>query len=86
MGNDNLLTLIKRAAMDAFEASKPCTTQIGTVKKLSPLEISIGQKIVLDIDFLDITTTASEKMKKGSKVLMIRQAGGQKYSVIDTLK
>lgn len=72
--------------MDAVDASKPCTTYVGKVKKLSPLQISVGQKLVLDADFLDITTTANEKMKKGSRVLLIRQAGGQKYSIIDTLK
>ncbi|MDE5588234.1 MAG: DUF2577 domain-containing protein [Acetatifactor sp.] len=71
--------------MEAIEASKPCTTCMGEVKKLSPLQIGVGQKMVLDADFLDITSTANKNMKKGSKVLLIRQAGGQKYSVIDTL-
>lgn len=83
---NNLVQLIKRVAMDAVEASKPCTTYVGKVKKLSPLQITIGQSWVLDSDFLDITSRADEKMKKGSRVLMIRQAGGQKYTVVDTLK
>lgn len=82
----NLLTLIKRAAMEAFEASKPCTTCTGQVKEVSPLRIGLDQKKVLDEDFLDVTSTAKEKIKKGSSVLLIRQAGGQKYSVIDTLE
>lgn len=82
----NLLALIKRAAMEAFEASKPCTTCTGQVKEVLPLRISLDQKKVLDGDFLDVTSTAKEKIKKGSSVLLIRQAGGQKYSVIDTLE
>ncbi len=82
----NLVALIKRAAMEAFEASKPCTTCIGQVKRVSPLRVSLDQKKVLDEDFLEVTSTAKEKLKKGSSVLLIRQAGGQKYSVIDTLE
>lgn len=82
----NLVALIKRAAMEAFNASKPCTTCIGEVKKVSPLQIGLDQKKVLDEDFLELTSTAKEKIKKGSSVLLIRQAGGQKYSVIDTLE
>ena len=86
MADTNLVQLIKRIALDAFNASKPCTTIIGKVKSVSPIKIKCGDKILLDKDFLDITTTASERLTKGAKVVMIRQAGGQKYTVIDTLK
>lgn len=82
----DLLVLIKRAAVEAIAASKPCTTDTGKIESISPLKVSIGQKLVLDSDFLDVTSTAKENMQKGSKVLLIRQAGGQKYSIIDTLE
>lgn len=85
MPNDNLVTLIKRIAIDAINASKPCNTVVGKVQTTSPISISVGQKLVLDEDFLDVTSIANENMKEGSKVLMIRQAGGQHYVVIDTL-
>ena len=49
------------------------------------MEVSIGQKMVLDDEFITLTSTAREKIKKGSNVLMLRQAGGQKYVIIDTL-
>ena len=77
---------IKKAAMDALDASKPCDTYIGKVKSTSPLKISVGQKLILSKDFLDVTTTADKSMKAGSRVLLIRKNGGQKYTVIDTLK
>ena len=82
---NDLLQLIKKAAVEAVNASKPCTTCVGKIKTVSPLRVSVGQKMILDRDFLDVTTTARERLKKGSRVLLIRQAGGQKYTIIDTL-
>lgn len=86
--NRNLVQLIKQAAMDAFYASKPCNTYIGKVTKASPLKISIGQKLVLDDDFLDVCERLTEEktLKKNDRVLLIRQQGGQKYAVIDRIE
>ena len=86
MPNESLIALIKRAAMDAYTASKPCNTCVGKVIGVSPLKVAVGQKIVLSADFLDITETAHQRIKSGSRVLLLRQAGGQKYTVVDTLK
>ena len=85
MPNDSMIQLIKRIAVSAVEASKPCNTFTGKVRDISPLVVSIGQKMVLDDEFITLTSTAREKIKKGSNVLMLRQAGGQKYVIIDTL-
>jgi hypothetical protein len=67
--NDSLIQLIKRIAVSAVEASKPCNTFTGKVRDISPLEVSIGQKMVLDDEFITLTSTAREKIKKGSNVL-----------------
>ena len=71
--------------MNAVEASKPCNAVTGKVQSTSPLKISIGQKMVLDKDFLALTDTAKGKIKEGANVLMLRQAGGQRYIVVDIL-
>lgn len=84
-GNKNLVQLIKQCAMDAFRASKPCNTYIGKVAKINPLKISVDQKMILDADFLDICESLGE-LKKGDIVLLIRQQGGQKYTVVDRIK
>lgn len=86
MPNDNLIALIKRAAIEAVNAAKPCDTAVGKVTSLSPIQISVGQKIQLSADFLDVTTIAEDHMKVGSRVLLLRQSGGQKYTVVDTLQ
>lgn len=69
--------------MDAYRASKPCDTVIGTVTKVDPVTVRISQKMTLSGGFLGATQTALASIKKGEKVLMMRQSGGQKYYIID---
>lgn len=85
MANSNLIQLIKRIALEAVTASKPCDILIGNVKSVSPLNIAISQKMVLDEDFLTVSDAAKEKVKKDAAVIMIRRSGGQQFVVIDTV-
>lgn len=85
MANSNLIQLIKRIALEAVTASKPCDVLIGNVKSVSPLNIAISQKMVLDKDFLIISDTVKEKIKKDAAVIVIRRSGGQQFVVIDTV-
>lgn len=85
MSDSSLIQLIKRAAVEAVEAAKPCDYRIGTVIDTSPLKIKLSQTIELEEDFLDLTQNVAKEnaLKKGEKVLMLRKAGGQRYAVID---
>lgn len=83
--NDNLVTLIKKIAVQAVKAQKPATYLTGTVKSLSPLTITVGQKMELEKDFLVASDMAKSRMKVGSTVLMLRAAGGQSFAVVDTI-
>ena len=85
VANSNLIQLIKRIALEAVIASKPCDVQLGNVKSVSPLNIAISQKMVLDEDFLIISDTVKEKIKKDATVIVIRHLGGQQFVVIDTV-
>ena len=84
MPNSNLVQLIKKIAIEAVDASKPCDYKIRTVIEKYPLKIRITQKLCLDEDFLIITQTAEERvLKVGDEVLMIRKQGGKEYVVLD---
>lgn len=84
--NSNIIQLIKRAAIEAVEASKPCIIKLGRVKNISPLKISLGQKIIVDESFLYVTKTARDNIKKNeTRVILLRQQGGSKYVVLDVL-
>ncbi len=81
---NNINQLIKKIAMDAYRAGKPCDIITGIVVEAKPLRIKISAKAILDEDFLAITQTASEAgLEKGDKAALIRAGGGQKYLVID---
>lgn len=44
---NEIVRVIKQAAIDAVEAQKPCTVLFGTVTKEKPLEILVEQKMTL---------------------------------------
>lgn len=81
----NLSQLIKKCSMEAFKASKPCDIMVGKVKSISPLTISVGQQLVLDDDFLIVCDTAKSKLEKNKSVALVRQSGGQRFLIIDTI-
>lgn len=81
----NLSQLIKKCSMEAFKASKPCDAMVGKVKSVSPLAISVGQQLVLDDDFLIVCDTAKSKLEKNKSVALVRQSGGQRFLIIDTI-
>lgn len=80
----NLTQIIKKAAMDAVRASKPCDIVTGTITSVSPLKIKISQKVTLEGDFFAVTETFGKKTHKtGDKVILIQGTGAQRYLVID---
>lgn len=56
----NLVELIKKAADEANEASKPMGVYFGTVTKDEPLEINVEQKINLTKEFLILTNAVKD--------------------------
>lgn len=60
MANTSLVQLIKRAAMEAFAASRPCDAIVGTVVNTGPLEIKISQNLTIDNEFLVLTRNVTD--------------------------
>lgn len=80
----SLTQLIKKCAIEAFNASKPCDYRTGTIIKTDPLTVQISQNVVIPKDFLLLTRRiANTGLEVNDKVLMIRKAGGQQYVIID---
>lgn len=84
LNNDDLLNVIKQAAMDAVNASKPTDGIEAEIISLEPLKIKVDQKLTLTKEFLTITNEMEGKLKKG-KVMLLRLQGGQKYVILGTL-
>lgn len=60
MSSSNFTQLIKRIAMDAVRASKPCDYEIGTVTRTSPLVIKKSNEIEIDEDFLHLAESVTD--------------------------
>lgn len=80
-----LAETIKKAAIDAVEASNPVRVLFGEVLAENPLEIKVDQRFILTQEFLVITDTAEPKLTAGTKVILLRVQGGQQYVVLDKL-
>lgn len=82
----DLLSVIKQAAMEAVEESKPVEICIGKVIKLDPLTVSINPKLSVDAGFLLIPQRLiKEGFINNEELLLLRQRGGQQYIVLDKL-
>ena len=77
----DFLKAIKRAALEAVEASKPVTVCRGKVQSVSPLKISVGQKMILSEKQL-IRLRTAEKIAVSDECLLLREQGGQKYVIL----
>ena len=56
----NLVQLIKKAALDAVNESKPTSIVFGQVINIDPLKIQVDQKLILTSDQLILTTAAMD--------------------------
>lgn len=79
----SFIETIKKAALEAVEASKPCAVVFGTVASITPLKINVEQKLFLSDLQLIKTAAVSGALQIGDKVLLLRVQGGQKYVIWD---
>ncbi|HBF4337410.1 UNVERIFIED_CONTAM: hypothetical protein C3P01_19235 [Clostridioides difficile] len=85
--SQDLLQIIKKAAMDAVETSNPMRVVFGTIESVSPLKVKIEQKLSIDAFFLIQTDTFKRYTDKkiGDKLVLIRMQGGQQYLILDRM-
>ena len=76
-----LLALIKQAAVDAVEQRKPVEIVFGTVVSLSPLQIRLSQKIVLQGEQIIRIDGLAQELTVGSRMALLRMQGGQRYLI-----
>ena len=77
----DLLGVIKQAAVEALAASNPTAVCTGTVMRVSPLKIKVGQKLTLSPKQLILCREIGTLNEKSS-VVLLRAQGGQKYIIL----
>lgn len=78
----NIIKSIKRAALDAVRASKPCEVTYGTVLTVSPLSVSVEQKIKLSGAMLQSIDSYNADLAVGDTVVLLRVQGGQRFIIL----
>ena len=79
----DLLNIIKKAAMDAINASQPSDFCFGKVMSVTPLKVLVEQKMTLGNAHLILTETISKSLTDGDEVVLLKKKGGQKYLILD---
>lgn len=82
---NELVLLMKKAALDAVEASKPVQWCYGTVKKTDPVEVLVDQRFTLGKQQL-VELESENESAAGDEVVLLRQQGGQKYLILGKVK
>lgn len=80
-----MLDQIKKAALDIMESTYPVAILEGTVTRGAPLRVKVDQKYDLDRNELIIPKhiTQNGPIQVGSKLILIRVQGGQKFLIFD---
>lgn len=83
MASSSLLQLIKRIAIEVFNASKPCDYYVGRVKSVSPSLVIHVCDIDIDDYFLLISSTLKSSLSVNDKVVCFRKQGGNEFYVAE---
>lgn len=93
---NDLLKAIKKAAQDAVRASRPTEVCYGKVVNISPLSVSVDQKLTIPAKKLTILQPLSERLEDasitpnrlsvGDDLVLLRKQGGQEYVVLGRIK
>ena len=59
-GTNGMIRVMKTAAMDAFNESKPCDVVTGVVESVNPIKIRLNQEIILGERQLALTEAVSD--------------------------
>lgn len=81
----NFSEIIKKSVLQVINAIRFTEICIGDVIEEDPLKIKIEEKLFLSDNEIIKTSSFSGLIKKGTRLLFIREGGGQRYFLIDTI-
>ena len=81
----NFSEIIKKSVLQVINTIRFTEICIGDVIEEDPLKIKIEEKLFLSDNEIIKTSSFSGLIKKGTRLLFIREGGGQRYFLIDTI-
>lgn len=79
------LQLIKRAALEAYDARKPCDLMYAMVESVNPVSIKLENSLDIPEELLVLTRNIKSEISVGDSVAVIRKQGGQKYLIVGVI-
>jgi hypothetical protein len=77
---DDVVCLIKKAALDAVEAEKPVDVMFGVVAGDRPVAVDVEQKLWLSGESLVVMKGV--EVNVGDRVALLRVCGGQEFVLL----
>lgn len=86
----DIITTIKKAALEAVKASSPSNLVFGKIESFEPVSVCLEEKISITGKFLCVGTVVqqlieNEKINIGDRIILLKQEGGQKFFAMDAL-
>lgn len=80
----NLMESMRQIAANERQAALPMTICFGKVLSLSPFQVQVEQKLVLDKKFFIVKSgVTASSFKVGDILILLRNKGGQQYLILD---
>ena len=81
----NFLDIIKTSVLHTIQSLKFVDIYIGQVVEGDDLKIKLDEKLFIGENEVVRTGSFIGKIKEGTKLLMLRESGGQRFFIIDTI-
>ncbi len=81
----NFLDIIKSSILHTINSIKFVETYIGEVIEEEILKIKLDEKLFITEDEIIRTSNFGGVIKKGTKLFIIRESGGQRFFIVDTI-
>lgn len=85
MAQNDLINEIRATVAETVEAMQPARLMPGTVTQENPLKVQLDQKLEINAKSL-IVPEHVEDLKKGNRVMILRDYGGTPYFILGRLK
>ena len=79
----DLVRVIKKASVEAVQATKPVSILFGTVITSNPIRINVEQKMTLTKEQLITPERLVNQFAIGDNVILLQVQGGQSFIILD---
>lgn len=81
----NFIDIIKSSVLHTIQSFKFVDIYVGEVVEEKKLKIKLNEKLFITEDEVVRTSKFEGVIKKGTKLLILSETGGQRFFIIDTI-